>query len=60
MKVECPRCGTEAVELIVCEICNKVGCTRCITKQNKQWVCNKCKSGYTAPSPESILSTMFG
>lgn len=63
MQIVCPRCGKQSDELIECDSCKTVGCVRCITKYNKQWICNDCKSGRPAASaqtPESALAAMFG
>ena len=63
MQLKCPRCNAATTELIECEFCKTIGCIKCITKYNKQWVCGSCKSGeqYTpSQSPESALASMFG
>lgn len=62
MEIRCPRCNFQTSELIECDSCKTIGCIRCITKYNKQWICGNCKSGsqYSSNSPESALSSMFG
>jgi len=64
MKIVCPRCGKQSDELIECESCKIIGCIRCITKSNKQWICSDCKNGKVSvgstQTPESALAAMFG
>lgn len=60
MKLKCPRCKAVTVELIECESCKIIGCVKCITKRNKQWVCGNCKTGMQTTTAESSLSAMFG
>lgn len=60
MQLKCPRCKAITIELVECESCKTIGCVKCITKHNRQWICNDCKSGTRSPAPESVLSAMFG
>jgi hypothetical protein len=60
MQLKCPRCNAATTELIECEICKTIGCIKCITKYNKQWICGNCRSRETSQSPESALAAMFG
>lgn len=63
MQIVCPRCRRQSDELIECESCGTIGCVRCITKHNKQWICNDCKNGrspVSSSTPESALASMFG
>lgn len=65
-QIKCPRCGVSITELVECEICKTIGCIRCITKYNKQWICGDCKNGTqyssqsSSQSAESALASMFG
>ena len=45
MEIKCPNCSKVASELIVCESCQTVGCSRCMIKTNQRWLCYNCKSG---------------
>jgi len=66
VQINCPRCGASTVELIECESCKNIGCVKCITKRNRQWVCGDCKNGTqyssqsSSQSAESALASMFG
>lgn len=65
MELNCPRCGIQARELVGCDVCSNIGCVRCITKYNKKWVCEKCRSGQYVQSEQEIdvasaVSSMFG
>ncbi len=56
--IRCPRCNSLTKELIACEICNSIGCTRCIIKKNKKWVCENCRK--EKQKPETALASLFG
>ena len=46
MDIFCPNCKTKTDELIECDNCGAVGCSKCIRKKYGRWVCHKC------PEPE--------
>lgn len=45
MGIYCPNCNSISTELLACDSCQIVGCVRCVTKLNKQWLCHNCKTG---------------
>lgn len=65
-QIKCPSCGTFTAELIECDVCNRIGCIRCVMKRSRQWICSGCKGDkpYVAQTEsqtaESALSSMFG
>ena len=47
MNIVCPKCNSNTTELVECDICNDIGCHRCIRKKSNKWVCFKCKESET-------------
>ncbi|MBM3228786.1 hypothetical protein FJZ20_02805 [Candidatus Pacearchaeota archaeon] len=45
MGISCPNCSQLVIELMACDSCQTIGCIRCVSKSNKQWLCPNCKSG---------------
>ena len=43
MEFRCPRCNSKAIELIECEDCGSIGCTRCMKRKYGRWVCFRCE-----------------
>ncbi|MCD6226783.1 MAG: hypothetical protein J7J93_03260 [Candidatus Aenigmarchaeota archaeon] len=43
IQIKCPKCGSTTNELIECEDCGAIGCTRCMKKKYGKWVCHKCE-----------------
>ncbi len=70
MDIFCPNCKSKTNELIECEICNTIGCPKCIRKKYGKWVCHKCPEPeykepdyYNQPGEEKVQSafaSMFG
>lgn len=60
--LNCPSCGAESAEMIECDACKAIGCVKCVTKYNKQWVCGECRNKpyYSESAPESGLAALFG
>ena len=63
--MNCPNCKSAVLELMACDRCNTVGCVRCVTRSNRQWVCKSCRTGEpahaaAAPKSEGGLFSMFG
>ncbi len=63
MDIFCPNCKSKTNELIECEICNTIGCPKCIRKRYGKWVCHKCPQPkykelryYTQPEEEKVQS----
>jgi len=54
----CPKCGSGAIELVVCENCETIGCARCIIASGKKWLCEKCRNP-EEHSSENALMRMF-
>ena len=75
INIKCPNCGNPTHELIACEECGAIGCTRCMKKRYGKWVCHKCEDSerkYYSPDKyysrdkssdddaSSAFSAMFG
>ena len=65
MDVFCPNCKVKTIELMECEICGNLGCTKCIRKKGGKWLCQNCfnKNSDKTSSEENIgdiFSSMFG
>jgi len=57
--IDCPNCRSRVRELVACDICEKIGCIKCITRFEKKWTCRECASG-EVKTEESGLWDMFG
>ena len=44
IEMKCPKCKSETKELIACENCGAIGCTRCMKKKYGRWTCHKCET----------------
>jgi len=42
MDIFCPNCKSKTDELIECDNCRIVGCSKCIRNKYNKWVCHKC------------------
>lgn len=56
--IDCPNCRSRVMELVACDLCQSIGCIKCITRFEKRWACKECKSGES--KEESSLFDMFG
>lgn len=58
MKIKCPICGSTTTELMECDVCGSIGCSRCIHKKSDKWICHTCEK---EPEKKTYdLFSMFG
>ncbi len=56
MGVKCPTCRNVTSELMSCEGCGRIGCSRCVVKHSRQWLCDGCRKNGPGYSPQSSPS----